>query len=136
MEIENRRFFCFGGGKSIDKEYRHELERKGKAKGKVYWKLWWEQELPTPVEFKYGRYIFQKNSEEIDFILTHEAPVAVMRQLNFDLSYPEITDFMNFLALYKTNDTKWLFGHLHMDKYFGDNMYGLYHSFCPITFFK
>lgn len=128
FEVEGKLFYAFGGGKSIDKAYRMQLEMKSRSNGRNV-KLWWEQEIPSDKEFEEGMALFDEYKCQVDYILTHEAPNSVMREVGFDLSDEKYIDFMNYLEFAKRPETKWFFGHLHFDKDFAGNKTCLYNTF-------
>lgn len=103
-EIEKYRFFCFGGGYSIDKGMRQE----GRS--------WWPQEMPTDAEMKEAIDNLAKHDYKVDYIITHAAPEDTM-----NLFYPnhqEEKALNNFLEWVRevTTYRHWYFGHLHEDK--------------------
>jgi hypothetical protein len=60
--INNKSFFVFGGGLSIDKHYR------------IPGKTWWEQEIPDGTEFHYGLDNLEMIDNKVDIVLSHTCP--------------------------------------------------------------
>ena len=103
-EIENRKFFTFGGGYSIDKAMR------------VPYKSWWPQEMPTEEELEEAIENIKKHQFEVDFILTHTAPEDTMNIFHPD--HPHEKKLNNFLEWVRENVKykHWYMGHLHRDE--------------------
>ena len=114
-EIENKTFFVFGGAYSIDKAWR--------AEGVS----WWPEEQPTKEEFSIGIRNLEKYNFNVDYIITHTAPQAIIERLierqpwhiraSFKMNHQE-NKLMGDLGeiLYKTNFHHWYFGHWHFDQ--------------------
>ena len=63
--IDGKKFFCFGGAKSIDKEWR------------VEGLSWWPEEMPSKAEMDYGLVTLEKHDFKVDYILSHCAPSSI-----------------------------------------------------------
>lgn len=137
--INGKTFWCFGGGKSIDKPYRDALENKemtrlikyhpeGLKKFKHF--CWWPQEEPTDEEIQHGKDILALHNNQADYILTHEAPGLVVSKLvkeKFPNSKNE--DFFDWV-LQNVKYKQWFCGHYHRNEYVEENKITfLYHNF-------
>ena len=105
--IEGVKIFAFGGGESLDKDFRLEQNR------------WWKNELPTPTEMAIGAANLDEQDGEIDYIFTHEPPSLVKSAM---LLRTGDTDHVNKLNGYLEEIGKfcsykqWYFGSLHEDR--------------------
>lgn len=115
--INNKKFFVFGGANSIDKIYRIEN------------KTWWKDELPTKEEIDYAIDNLKQNQNKVDYIITHTCCKSTLKTIFEDGFYYE-DNVSNFLEYIKESVEyeKWFFGHLHLDKQFNKE-YALYTSF-------
>lgn len=106
FEIEDIRFFAFGGASSHDKEYRTEG------------KNWWKEELPSNEEIQNAIRKLNGVNYSVDYIITHCAANRVQREI---ANYEEniLTDFFEEL-IDKGNYKKWFFGHYHIDRIIDD----------------
>lgn len=106
--IENKKFFTFGGARSVDKEYRKE----GYS--------WWKEEMPTEEEYQEGYDNLNKNDNKVDFIISHTCPGDLVPML---VKYPfkgEEAIWNYFNTINQTVQfSDWYFGHWHMDKELG-----------------
>lgn len=106
--IENQKIFTMGGGESPDIEIRFEMN------------TWSEKEIPTREELIEGVENLQKNSAEIDIVITHEPPAKIKEFLLLQTSTSAgITAINTYLEdVSRTCKFKhWYFGSLHMDKF-------------------
>ncbi|WP_040196310.1 metallophosphoesterase [Candidatus Soleaferrea massiliensis] len=102
--IEDRKIFAFGGGETRDTDiYEHS-------------DYWWFDELPTVDEIDYARSCLQKHDNQIDYIVTHDAPGVIKAFINMDDNhFNHLHTF--FDEVNKNCDFKmWFFGLYHMDK--------------------
>ena len=100
--INNKKFFCFGGARSTDKEFRKE----GIS--------WWPQEIPSEEEFNYAISNLEKHNNQVDYILSHCLD-SICLKANFP-SYEtdKVTDYLSqikYIAKYKHHYC----GHYHID---------------------
>ena len=109
--IENKTFFVMGGGYSLDKARRMEYQR---ICGE---KVWFEQEMPSPDEYRRAIANLQKMDMTVDYILTHTAPRLIIPQIIGRAPDPHEAELNGFLdwVYYEVNFRKWYFGHLHED---------------------
>ncbi len=104
--IENQSYFVFGGGQSLDIDYRKENN------------TFWKQELPTKEEMNFAINNLEKHNNTVDYIITHEPPITLNKYLDvstdiFDTNhlnkkFASISEYVNF--------EKWFFGKCHLDK--------------------
>lgn len=148
FNIENQKFFTFGGAKSHDicdgildpndfktKEefyntyYLWDMQHKMfRVKGIS----WWEEELPTEIEMHNALNILEENNWKVDYIITHDCPSEILLRIND--SY-EINVLNNFFAMIdeSTYFKKWYFGHHHIDKQINNNYICLYHNIIKLN---
>lgn len=100
--IDGFKFFTMGGATSIDKQYR------------VEGKSWWKQEIPSQEEFNEALNNLEKHDWEVDFVISHTAPMKIMEDMCYIKENNPLNSFFNLLM----NDLKykhWYFGHFHDD---------------------
>ena len=119
-KIDGKRVFVFGGGFSVDKQYR------------VPGQSWWPDEMPNDSEYENARLHLQACNGKVDYILTHTAPADTVEYLshlrlgiknNVLEEYP-LTGFLNGIQ-YTVQYEKWYFGHFHVDRELWRNQYAL-----------
>ena len=110
-EIDGKKIFVFGGGYSIDKDYR------------VPSKSWWPEEMPNNAEYETARKNLETCGYKVDYIFTHTAPantVEYMSRMNLGIKNTVIeeTPLTGFLQWVEENTEykKWYFGHFHIDR--------------------
>lgn len=119
FNIENKKFFTFGGGNSIDKRYR------------IPGLTWWEEEMPNLEEKNEGLIELQQNNYKVDYILTHECSKRIFNKLNKKMKlYPIVDDLKIYLDYIhdKTTFKKWFFGHYHENITIENKYYLLYNK--------
>jgi hypothetical protein len=107
--IDGQKIFTFGGAMSIDKEYRKEFTS------------WWKQEIPSEEEFQEGMKNLEKHNYTVDFVITHTAPIVMIRRFGF-IDDEKITDPTSIMLNKFANQITfkhWFFGHFHIDKNLG-----------------
>ena len=122
-EIDGSTFLTFGGGFSIDKEFREPRN------------IWWPEEMPNASEYENASNNLIRHDCKVDYILTHTAPgdtVAYLSYLNLGirnniLEEKPLTDFLNWVAN-TVEYKKWYFGHYHIDRELWRNQYVLLHA--------
>ena len=111
--IDNKTFFTFGGGYSIDRAFRTE----GIS--------WWPEELPNLEEYDEGRKNLDDQGWKVDYILTHTLNTESIKVLATMDRYNEIKPLntdeitLNFYLeeiRERTEYKQWFFGHFHRDK--------------------
>lgn len=104
--LNNKKFFVFGGGTSIDKELRKEHVS------------WWKEELPSQAEIDNGIKNLYKHNYKVDYVLTHTADAANLQTIGDLMGFSPSEDSCNkFFSQIKSKLTydKWYFGHFHLD---------------------
>lgn len=144
--IEDKKFFAFGGASSHDiqdgildykdedwREQAKTLESQGKYMYRVKGLSWWEQELPTQEEMKYGEDNLRKHNNKVDFIITHSPSASVIARLGMGLYEQDIlTRYLEDIKLY--NDyTRMFSGHMHEDMQVTDKDILLYDQIIRIN---
>lgn len=108
FNIDDKKFFTFGGATSIDKL------------SSIEFISWWKQELPTYKELEEGIGNMQKNNYEVDYILTHccssKTLETVSAYAGFRYNYDEdiLNKYFNVIQQ-RTTFKHWYFGHYHLD---------------------
>jgi hypothetical protein len=113
--------FVFGGGLSIDKQYRTEDIS------------WWAREYPNEQELDLA-WSNIRSSKAINYVITHVPPLRAMPRMSpFESSSAKTGDLvaqhLNDMFLEIRNNSgfkKWYHGHMHYDDQFLDNVVGLY----------
>ena len=103
LELEGKKYLCFGGTESPDKEEREAGYN------------WWPQEMPSDEEYAACETNLEANGWQVDYVLTHDAP---SRFLDFtSLAVGESNRLHLFLdkVLLKLTYEKWFFGCYHKD---------------------
>ena len=103
--MEGQTWFTFGGAYSIDRFRR--------TRGLDYW----EEELPSPEEYRIGTETLRARDMAVDYILTHTAPRSVIERMGEhpDPSDLRLTTFLDWIWTHATF-RRWYFGHWHRDQ--------------------
>lgn len=110
--IEGKTFFCFGGARSIDKEYRTE----GVS--------WWSDEEPSDEDFNHALDTLSKGNK-FDYFLAHTCTLEIKNTFGYNPPmYDPTENYLSELVL-KSHFKKFLFGH-HHEFVLGENYIGLY----------
>lgn len=121
-ELENLKFFTFGGATSIDKQFRE------------VGISWWENEQPTPEEIANGMCNLKKHNYYVDYVITHTTSNDIM---NNWLCYPKERTALNTLLDFVQGNvdyTRWYFGHFHENLYLPEvKAHALYRNIERIT---
>ena len=110
--IEGKKFFCFGGAMSTDKEHR--------IKGVS----WWPQEIPNYIEFDNAYENLERNHWKVDYVITHTAPAEVVDMisrrygLHFDRMADPTARMLTMINAYLEFED-WYFGHFHLEDDYG-----------------
>ena len=115
--------FVFGGGLSIDKQYRTE----GTS--------WWAREYPSVEELDRG-WANIINGQPIDYVISHVPPTSAMFRVSpFEGSYNKKFDVVShhlqdmFLEIKNNpNFKKWYHGHMHYDLQCREEFVGLHYE--------
>lgn len=106
-DINDKKFFVFGGGTSIDKESRIE----GLS--------WWPEEIANYKEIDEALSNLDKHNNQVDYIITHAAPKTLVKTRMFPgsrLRCP-VEDFLDEVYV-RTKFKQWFCGHYHLDRSF------------------
>ena len=126
FELEKRTFFTMGGARSHDIENgildprdpdfaENRLLLRGMAGGfRVKHRTWWEEELPSPEEYETAKRSLEQAGHQVDYIITHCAPNAIVDKLGSGEKYKHdpLTDFLEEVRG-TTAFLHWFFGHYH-----------------------
>lgn len=109
--IEGHTFFCFGGAYSIDRHMR--------TLGRTFW----IEEVPSEKEMFKGGECLYNNLNNIEYVITHEAPNIVRKMFYsrsiepFSYKLPYIFDnWLKDLTFESKSFKKWFCGHHHMNE--------------------
>ena len=103
--IEGKKFFTMGGAESHDKIYRKE----GIS--------WWSREMPSNDEYEEGLANLDKVNNQVDYVITHSAPTAVLTSINPTYKTDAVTRYLETVR--QNVKFGWhYFGHYHIDKDF------------------
>lgn len=103
LELEEKKYLCFGGAESQDREDREPGVN------------WWKEEMPSDEEYAFCEENLAACDYQVDYVLTHDAP---SRFLDFTaLASGENNQLHSFLdkILLKLTYDKWFFGCYHKD---------------------
>lgn len=117
FNIEDKKFFTFGGAASHDKEHR-----------KVH-VSWWEREMPSYEEYEEGLINLDKHNWEVDYVITHTCSSKAMDCIAEKLGFRYELDQMHsyFHKIEKELQYKqWFFGHFHNNIEFPHNQRLIY----------
>ncbi len=106
--INGKKIFVMGGATSIDKENRTEFIS------------WWRQEIPNYGEFEKGMKNLEKHNYEVDYMITHTAPLQGLKDLgiwhrNLFTYYEScpVVSYFDTLLERGLKFNRWFFGHWH-----------------------
>jgi len=123
FNIDDYKFFTFGGAKSSDIEFREEGV------------TWWKEEMPTQEEYNEGVRNLEINNWTVDFIISHTCPLEIQKILierfNKNLEHTELNQYLSEIDS-KTNYKHWYFGHNHLDDDLTNKHTILYHNIIKI----
>jgi hypothetical protein len=118
--INEKSFFIFGGGLSIDKDRR------------VLGVSWWPEELPSREQISFAYDSLDSVGWKVDYVVTHVPPRYVIHKVGMYIPSEKYNDPTSvFLdGVENTLDYKqWFFGHLHIDVELEDGaVVGLYNK--------
>ena len=110
-EIGGARYFAFGGARTVSR-YVEGVEGID----------WWTGEEPSPEEIDHGRRQIAAHLPDIDYVITHEAPlqardrISRVKRIDPDYMLPSILqDWYEKLAD-AGRLKQWYFGHMHVDQ--------------------
>ena len=105
FNINDKKFFVFGGGLSVDKAYR------------TPYKTWWPEEEPSKVEYDNAVANLESINWQPDYIITHVMPNSYAKEFYGGRYHPgDRTSYMcNDFLLQCYGYKKWYCGHYHAD---------------------
>jgi len=106
FEMEDKKFFTFGGADSHDKEHR----REGIS--------WWRREMPSYTEYEEGLNNLDKHDWKVDYVVTHTCSSSAMEHIGERLGFRYTLDQLHsyfYQIEEKLKYEKWFFGHFHND---------------------
>jgi predicted phosphodiesterase len=102
--IEDKKFFCMGGGLSIDKNERTPCI------------TWWPDEIPSYQDFFNGMKNLDKHGYKVDYVLTHTCSYDIISKgFGNPDKYNDPTCLMLSSFQHILSFKKWFFGHMHDD---------------------
>lgn len=131
FNICGNKIFAFGGASShdiddgildrndfvSDEDFNktvHAWRRSGKS-FRINHISWWEQEVPSKDEMKFGCRNLEENNNEVDFIVSHCCPQEISSLFSHGSYKPNLlTAYFNKIAQ-TVSFSKWFFGHYHDD---------------------
>lgn len=142
FEIEEKKFFAFGGASSHDisdgildesdfSSYSSFLKKIKQMEDenkmfRINHLSWWKEELPTQQEMNFGLQTLLENNNSVDYVITHCCPQSIASICGF--REPDIlTKYFNDIDR-KIEFKKWFFGHYHNDIQILDKYVMLYHQ--------
>lgn len=118
--IENKKIFTFGGGHSQDFDFRRDSDN------------WWEREQPNHEEILNALHNLDENSNDVDYIITHEPPASLKDCLGVDV-FQRLEVHAFFEDIIQTcNYKKWFFGKCHIDKHIPIKFYAVFNTITPL----
>lgn len=103
FEIGGKTWFTFGGGTSMDRHMR----TPGVS--------WWPQELPDQAEMEEGFRNLEKNGWHVDYVLSHCAPLFILKQIVPPAGGDILNTYLNEVAS-RLTFRHWYLGHYHIDR--------------------
>lgn len=113
FEIEGKKFFVFGGGKSHDE--------RGPAWPNTVGVSWWPEEIPSQEEYDHAMRNLAKHNFRVDYIVSHTCPLhevptfmpGVFSRPGYGTDKTEwmLEDFKQIATF-----SHWFFGHIHVDQ--------------------
>ena len=103
FDLEGIKIFAMGGARSSDRMFR------------TIGKSWWPQEMPNAEEIRRARQNLAINDNQVDIMITHDAPRSIARMIDFAKSEDdELMPFFDELR-HTVGYRHWYFGHFHVD---------------------
>ena len=96
--------FTFGGGDSLDKEYR------------IPFLHWWPEEQPSAKEMDFALENLEKHNNSVDYILTHDLPRDILKDIFGSGAGNKSTISKFFDVIWtQTKFYRWFAGHVHRE---------------------
>ena len=120
LTIDDRKIFCMGGARSVDRLSRIEHLS------------WWKQEMPSKEEMERAVAALEAVGWKVDYVVTHCAPRSVQKML---ASWYENDPAVSFLERIRMDleFKRWYFGHYHVDKQVNEQFIALYNKVVPMV---
>ena len=143
FKINEKTFFTFGGARSHDirdgildsekdKEKIKEWQRDYTKLFRINKRTWWQQEMPTEEEMRYGLENLKKYGNKVDYIVTHCGPQHAVSFFSGGVfKGDELTEYFNTICDI-VDFQGWFFGHYHENKKILDKYYLLYEQLVRI----
>ena len=149
FELCGKKFFAFGGASSHDiqdgilepSDYKSTKElmnayNKRTQRGemlRINHISWWQQEMPSEDEMKFGLETLRNNGNKVDYIVSHCCPQEVASLFSHCFyKSDKLTDYFNTVAR-TTEFSKWFFGHYHNNKQILDKFIMLYEQIVRVV---
>lgn len=122
FELEEKKFFAFGGAESHDKKYR------------TLGRSLWEEELPSPEEIEKGRQTLEENGWKVDVVITHSLPGSIQETMfaGWEYGVNRLTDFFDEVEE-RLNFGMWFSGHYHHSLAFDKKHFLIYNNIVKLT---
>jgi predicted phosphodiesterase len=112
FELEGKKFFTFGGARSVDRGVVTGTEHTDRGKN------WWDAELPTMAEMDEARENLALHGNKVDVIITHDLPgreqTLLAKAWRFSVWPTYLNSFLDDIRI-ETEYDQWYAGHYHMD---------------------
>ena len=123
FNIDDKKFFTFGGGESTDKDMRV-------AQG-----FWWREEEATPAEMADGARVLDEAGCKVDYIITHEPPSlvksAILLRRGDNDNINKLNGYLEEIGRSCSYD-HWFFGSLHEDRVITEHHTCVFKKLIPI----
>lgn len=123
FDIAGTTVLAMGGAASNDRQYRKE----GRS--------WWPEEMPSEEEMDHCRASLNRVGWRADYVVTHEAPAALARELcrerGREYRGDQLQTFLGELDG-RLDYRAWFFGHYHGDEWRDDRHRLVYRDIVPI----
>lgn len=127
FDLNGVRLFVMGGAKSHDIEggildpkdpnffWKRKILNRSRARYRVKGEDWWEEEMPSPEEYRHAWDNLERVGWQVDLVITHCAPTGAQKELDPSFEADELTDFLERVRE-KLTYRKWYCGHYHRDR--------------------
>lgn len=123
-EIGGERYFCFGGARTVSR-YVEGVEGTD----------WWIGEEPSEEEAAYAQQQLYTRLPEIDYIITHEAPlfarsrIGRIKRIDPDYGLPALLEKWYMHVSEHGRIRQWYFGHMHVDQIISERLRAIHNNF-------
>ena len=120
FSIEGNTIFVMGGARSHDR---------GPAVGdaeQIVGKYWWEEEIPSEEEQRYGLENLEKHGNKVDYVITHCLPTQWQDAIKNGKFPPDPASEYLQKVYDRITYTRWYCGHYHYDIDMGSNITALF----------